>query len=164
MTAPAVAGAVSEDAAGGTYTLLVELAAPATVEVGALGAVDFAAGWYAYVGSALGAGGFSRVRRHRELAAGERETRHWHVDYLLGHPAASLDAVVASAGTDLECAVVRALAAAGPAAVDGFGCSDCGCDSHLVFRAGRERLLAGVEHAYRRARADGRATGRADNS
>lgn len=161
MPAPAVAGAVSEDTAGGTYTLLVELAAPATVEVGALGALDFAAGWYAYVGSALGSGGFSRVRRHRELAAGERGARHWHIDYLLGHPAATLDAVVASAGTDVECAVAGVLSGE---RVPDFGCSDCGCDSHLVFRAERERLLAGVEHAYRRARADGRASGRADNS
>ena len=153
MPAPALAAAVSDDTAGGTYTLLVELGEPATVEVGALGAVDFAAGWYAYVGSALGPGGFSRVQRHRELAAGERETHHWHIDYLLGHPAASLDGVVASAGTDVECAVAGVLSGE---RVPDFGCSDCGCDSHLVFRAERERLLADVERAYRRARADGR--------
>jgi len=147
-----------DDTAGGAYTLLVELAEPATVAVGALGAVDFDAGWYAYVGSALGSGGFSRVRRHRELAAGERETRHWHIDYLLGHPAASLDAVVASAGADIECAVAGVLSGE---RVPEFGCSDCDCDSHLVVRAEREGLLAGAEHAYRRARADGRATERA---
>jgi Uri superfamily endonuclease len=148
MSAPAVARAVSEDT-GGTYTLLVELAAPATVEVGALGAVDFAAGWYAYVGSALGSGGFSRVRRHRELAAGERETRHWHVDYLLGHAAASLDAVVASAGLDVECAIAGALSAAGRAAVDGFGCSDCGCDTHLAGAPARRPLVTAVARAHR---------------
>lgn len=138
---------------GGTYTLVVECSEPATVAVGALGAVEFPAGWYAYVGSALGPGGFSRVRRHRELAAGERETRHWHLDYLLGHPAASLDAVVAAVA-DIECAVATGLDGE---RVPGFGCSDCGCDSHLVRRAGRTRLLAGVERAYRRARANERA-------
>jgi endonuclease-3 len=159
MPAPAVARAVSEDTAGGTYTLLVELAEPATVEVGALGAVDFPAGWYAYVGSALGSGGFSRVRRHRELAAGERETRHWHVDYLLGHAAASLDAVVASAGLDVECAVAGALSAAGRAAVDGFGCSDCGCDTHLAGAPARRPLVTAVARAHRRATGDGDSNG-----
>lgn len=151
MPTPAVARAVSDDTAGGTYTLLVELAKPASVGVGALGAVDFAAGWYAYVGSALGSGGFSRVRRHRELAAGERGTRHWHIDYLLGHPAASLDGVVASAGADVECAVARDLSGAGIAAVGGFGCSDCDCDTHLSGAPARRPLAAAVARAHRRA-------------
>ncbi|MEF8907286.1 MAG: GIY-YIG nuclease family protein [Haloarculaceae archaeon] len=142
---------MSEDTAGGTYTLLAELAEPATVEVGALGAVDFDAGWYAYVGSALGSGGFSRVQRHRELAAGERETRHWHIDYLLGHPAATLDAIVASTGTDVECAVARGLADAGLAAVDGFGCSDCGCDTHLAHAPARRPLVTAVARVHRHA-------------
>jgi len=148
-----------EGTTGGTYTLFVELAGPATVDVGALGAVDFEAGWYAYVGSALGSGGFSRVRRHRELAAGEREPRHWHVDYLLGHPAASLDGVVASAGADVECAVARGLADAGLAAVGGFGCSDCSCDTHLARAPARRPLVAAVARAHRRARAAGGSVG-----
>lgn len=148
MPTPGVASPVNEDTAGGTYALLAELAEPATVEVGALGAVDFDTGWYAYVGSALGSGGFSRVQRHRELAAGERGTRHWHVDYLLGHPEATLDAVVASAGADVECAVARALADAGLATVDGFGCSDCGCDTHLARAPARRPLVAAIARAH----------------
>jgi endonuclease-3 len=132
---------------GGTYTLVLELGEEATVEVGALGPVEFDAGWYAYTGSALGAGGFSRVERHRELARGDREVRHWHVDYLLCHPASRLDAVVTTANEDVECAVARALPA-GPA---GFGASDCDCAGHLA------RLEAGsavdaVEWAHRVAR------------
>jgi endonuclease-3 len=146
MPAPALTAAVSDDTAGGTYTLLVELAEPATVEVGALGTVDFAAGWYAYVGSALGPGGFSRVRRHRELAAGEHGARHWHIDYLLGHPATPLDGVVASAGTDVECAVAEVLSGE---RVPDFGCSDCGCDSHLVYRPQRSSLTVTVGKSYK---------------
>ncbi|MFT4880548.1 MAG: Uri superfamily endonuclease [Natronomonas sp.] len=148
---PRAVGVGVTDTDGGTYTLLVELAEPATVEVGALGAVDLAAGWYAYVGSALGPGGLSRVRRHRELATGERETRHWHVDYLLSHPATSLDGVVASAGTDIECSVAGGLSAAGLGAVDGFGCSDCRCDTHLAGAPTRRRLRAAVMRAHRHA-------------
>ncbi|QKY15707.1 GIY-YIG nuclease family protein [Halorubrum sp. CBA1229] len=114
---------------GGTYTLLVEVAAPAGIEVGALGERRFDAGAYAYTGSALGAGGFSRVDRHRRIARGDHDVRHWHVDHLLGHPAARIDRVVRSVGADVECAVADRLPA-GP--VDGFGASDCDCPSHLA--------------------------------
>jgi|GEM_PF-3411524 len=42
----------------GTYTLVVERTVSDAVAVGALGEVLFPAGWYAYVGSAFGPGGF----------------------------------------------------------------------------------------------------------
>ncbi|SDF62337.1 protein of unknown function DUF123 [Halorubrum xinjiangense] len=117
------------DAAVGSYTLVVDLAEDATLSAGALGEHRLPAGAYAYTGSALGAGGFSRVDRHRRTARGEHDVRHWHVDYLLGHPAARIDRVVRSVGVDVECAVAERLPA-GP--VDGFGASDCGCPSHLA--------------------------------
>jgi len=132
----------------GTYTLVVELAEPATIEVGALGEFEFAAGAYAYTGSAFGPGGFARVERHRELAAGERDARHWHIDYLLGHPEASVAAVVRTVGADVECAVSRALANEdGIERVAGFGASDCDCDSHLVVADG-DQLQRAVKRAH----------------
>ncbi|MFC6905190.1 GIY-YIG nuclease family protein [Halalkalicoccus tibetensis] len=150
---------------GGTYTLVIALAEPATIGVGALGECEFPAGEYAYTGSAFGPGGFSRIDRHRklcsevvtrdtrdrhrELARGEREVRHWHVDYLLGHPAATIEEVVRTPERDVECAVARALPDAG---IGGFGASDCGCGSHL---ASAERgLLGRVERAHRAATGD----------
>lgn len=114
---------------GGSYTLVVELAAGAAPSAGALGELNLPAGAYAYTGSALGAGGFSRVDRHRRTARGDHDVRHWHVDYLLGHPAARIDHVVRSVGVDVECAVAERLP---PGPVDGFGASDCGCPSHLA--------------------------------
>ena len=134
----------------GTYTLLVELDRDAAVEVGALGEHALGRGWYAYTGSAFGPGGFARVERHRELAAGEREARHWHVDYLLGHPDTAVREVVRSPGVDIECAVVRRLPG-GPVA--GFGASDCDCPSHLA-ALGKDgaTALAAVEDAHATAR------------
>ena len=134
---------------GGTYTLLIEVPEWISIEVGALGTHTFQTGWYAYVGSALGAGGFARVDRHRELAAGERAARHWHVDYLLGHPATRLADVVTTAGAAGECAVAAAIE--GEPTAD-FGCSDCGCDSHLWFVPSRERLHETVEQAHEQIR------------
>jgi endonuclease-3 len=130
----------------GTYTLLVALEEPATVEFGAAGERDLSAGWYAYTGTAFGTGGFARVERHRELARGERDARHWHVDYLLGHPASRVADAVKTAGADAECEVSDRLDAE---SVAGLGASDCDCDSHLQFAAGR----AGLERAVRSAHA-----------
>jgi Uri superfamily endonuclease len=135
----------STEADEGTYTLVVELAESATIAVGALGERDFRPGWYAYTGSAFGPGGFARVERHRELAAGERDARHWHVDYLLGHPGAAVESVVRTPGADVECAVSRRLDGD---RVSGFGASDCDCDSHLVYSPDRAGLVWSVEQAH----------------
>ncbi|MCL7417626.1 MAG: GIY-YIG nuclease family protein [Halalkalicoccus sp.] len=129
----------------GTYTLVISLPEPATIEVGALGAREFPAGWYAYTGSAFGPGGFSRVDRHRELAAGEREVRHWHIDYLLGHPATHVERTVRTPEREIECAVARALPDAG---IVGFGASDCECPSHLAYAEDRESVLEATERAH----------------
>lgn len=108
---------------GGTYTLLVKLDEAVRIEVGALGDHAFPAGWYAYAGSAVGPGGFARVDRHREIAAGVRDVRHWHVDFLLGHPSASVRDAVRSRGVEAECVVAKSLPD-GP--VDGYGASTAG--------------------------------------
>jgi len=130
---------------GGTYTLLIELPREVDLSVGALGARTLDRGWYAYTGSALGAGGFSRVDRHRRVAAGEHDVRHWHVDYLLGHDATTLRDVVRASGADVECAVARELPE-GP--IDGFGASDCDCEAHLAYAREEPELRRHVEAAY----------------
>ena len=138
---------------GGTYTLLLERTSDATVAVGALGEQRFPAGWYAYTGSALGPGGFARVDRHRALARGENDARHWHVDYLLGAAATRVETTVTTPA-DIECGVARRLVETAERAVPAFGCSDCDCDSHLVADSDGERLLAAVERAHERAQSD----------
>jgi endonuclease-3 len=118
--------------AGGTYVLVVDLPEPTALAVGALGEHRLPAGAYLYVGSALGSGGFARVDRHRRVAAGEHDVRHWHVDALLGHPTTSLADVLVAEGRAVECATARALVA--DPAVPGFGASDCDCTAHLARR------------------------------
>ena len=130
---------------GGTYSLVIEVPRTIELSVGALGRRELSAGWYAYTGSALGAGGFSRVDRHRGVAAGERDVRHWHVDYLLGHDAATIEDVVRAPGRDAECEVAEALPE-GP--VEGFGASDCDCTAHLAYAESREALRDSLDDAY----------------
>jgi endonuclease-3 len=133
---------------GGTYTLLIGLDRPADITVGALGEHRFPAGAYAYTGSAFGSGGFGRVDRHYELAAGERGTRHWHIDYLLGHDDASIRGDVRTPGADVECAVAADLP---EAPIAGFGASDCGCRSHLAYDEDGDRLREAANRAHRAA-------------
>ncbi|MHC3439655.1 GIY-YIG nuclease family protein [Natrialbaceae archaeon A-gly3] len=127
---------------GGTYVLEISLSRPATIEVGALGEIAFSAGTHAYVGSAFGPGGFSRIDRHRELARGDRDVRHWHVDYLLGHRTASLEAAITFPNEDRECDLAATLPGE---AVPEFGASDCECGSHLLDVGDREALLEAVK-------------------
>ncbi|MGM0604738.1 MAG: GIY-YIG nuclease family protein [Halobacteriota archaeon] len=129
-------------AAPGSYVLVLSVEVPVTIDVGALGPIDFEAGGYAYVGRAFGPGGLGRVDRHRELARGDRETRHWHVDYLLGDRATRLIDVVTYPNRDVECALADDLPGQ---PIDDFGSSDCDCGSHLLFCADPDRLRAAAQ-------------------
>ncbi|MFB6270291.1 MAG: DUF123 domain-containing protein, partial [Halobacterium sp.] len=88
-----------------------------------------------------------RVQRHCDLAAGDRDARHWHVDYLLGHPDSAVDGVYVMDEEDTECETAHALSdAATP--VSGLGASDCDCETHLAYAADRGLLadVAASEH------------------
>ncbi len=118
-------------AAPGSYVLVVNCTQPVTIEVGALGEIGFNAGTYAYVGSAFGPGGLARVERHRRVANGEHDVRHWHIDYLLGSTETQLKRVETFRDRDLECTLASAFAEAACQPVNSFGASDCDCVSHL---------------------------------
>ncbi|WP_181685240.1 GIY-YIG nuclease family protein [Halorhabdus salina] len=135
----------------GTYTLVIALETDATITFGAAGERALDPGGYAYTGSAFGAGGFSRIDRHRELAAGERDTRHWHVDYLLGYDATRIADIVKTPDADVECPVARTLADECEP-IEGIGASDCDCNTHLVYAPEVEDLRQVVEHAHEAAR------------
>lgn len=115
----------------GVYCLLFTVPA-CRVRVGALGDLPFDQGWYVYVGSARGPGGFARVRRHIRVNREGTNRPRWHIDHLSRHSGVRLRAWIC-ADTDLpvECDLARAI---GGAAVEGFGCSDCRCGSHLRYR------------------------------
>jgi sugar fermentation stimulation protein A len=111
----------------GAYLLLLRLPEPCRIEVGGLGAVDFAAGHYVYIGSAM-RGLAARTARHLRL----NKQPHWHVDYLRAR-ADRAEALAVRSSKREECALARAvgtLLQPGPA---GFGSSDCNCPTHLCF-------------------------------
>lgn len=110
----------------GLYQLRVHLEQPATICVGALGDCRFPAGWYVYTGSAR-SGLHQRISRHLR----HKKRRHWHIDHLLAR-ADHVEAFVLPEAAVTECEQHAALTG-GEVVVPGFGSSDCGCRSHLVW-------------------------------
>ena len=110
----------------GTYVLIITLGSDLTTEVGALGTLSFPAGVYLYTGSALG-GLDQRVSRHIR----HEKTVKWHIDRLT----VAADSVVAyESYPDYvpECELASMAGDCGMVpSVDGFGCSDCSCRTHL---------------------------------
>jgi Uri superfamily endonuclease len=122
---------------GGTYVLWLHLASNRRIGVGRLGDIDFAAGYYGYVGSAQGPGGLA-ARAGRHLRGGLK--LRWHIDYLrhAAHPAA-LWCCVSSRRWEHDWAVLLAAVPGGWMPALGFGASDCRCPAHLF---GFKRLPA----------------------
>ncbi len=115
----------------GIYCLVFYHRACSTI-VGALGTVAFPAGFHIYIGSALGSGGLKRLARHCRLACGEYRRPKWHVDYILTDRRFPLVCTVSAPTTErLECRLAEILGGEG---IKGFGCSDCTCRSHLLYR------------------------------
>ncbi|MFN4217844.1 MAG: GIY-YIG nuclease family protein [Candidatus Bipolaricaulia bacterium] len=98
--------------------------------VGRLGPQSFD-GIYLYVGSALGPGGFKRIKRHRAVAEGRNQTRRWHIDYLLSLGQLRGALLFKTSDKTMECALAKQLACFAEPVIAGFGASDCRCQTHL---------------------------------
>ncbi len=84
--------------AKGTYILIARVCQMRHLPVGSLGTFDIIPGFYAYVGSAFGAGGLrARIGHHLASAA----EPHWHIDYLL-RVASPVEVWFTTAGRKLE--------------------------------------------------------------
>lgn len=115
----------------GIYVLVIRLNSNMDLSIGKIGMIEFRAGYYYYVGSALGLGGFKRVVRHFNIASGENRTRKWHIDYLLPFSKV-ISAVLIPTNMEIECEAARTIADF-CASIPDFGCSDCRCATHLFF-------------------------------
>ena len=124
----------------GSYVLLLRLDEARTITAGRRPRQRFAAGYYAYVGSALN-GLSARLERHLR----KEKRLHWHIDYLLLE-ARIVDIVTCRSQERTECLIAATLAERFDA-VAGFGASDCRCRSHL-FR-NRGKMKATVTAALR---------------
>lgn len=113
---------------GGAYLLLLTVPEDATISVGRLGRLQFRAGNYVYVGSAM-AGLEARVARHLRRA----KRKKWHIDFLL-EEALTAGAVLFPSSKREECDIARLFSEfPGAIPVGRFGSTDCGCPAHLFY-------------------------------
>ena len=68
----------------------------------------------------------ARLARHQR----KRKQMHWHIDYLRQHCRVTAVIPIRTAA-DLEHGIAQAVDAAASWHIPGFGCTDCGCVSHL---------------------------------
>ncbi len=110
----------------GCYILLIKLEEPKTIKVGSLGEIEFKAGFYAYIGSGMN-NVMKRVERHFKK---DKKLR-WHIDYLTVQ-ADELHALIIPTDVKIECEIAKVFSANFDC-IEGFGCSDCKCRSHLFY-------------------------------
>lgn len=119
------------DAKPGTYALILRSRASTGIEVGRWGRLTIEPGYYIYVGSAFGPGGVrARVTRHCR----RDKAKHWHIDYLREF-VTPVCAWYSYRPEHREHHWAQAFSAmTETSVVEGFGCSDCTCPSHLFRR------------------------------
>ncbi|MDR2897167.1 MAG: DNA/RNA nuclease SfsA, partial [Spirochaetaceae bacterium] len=129
----------------GSYLIVLEIPCETEITVGALGTIRFQPGWYVYAGSAQ-RNLSSRIARHLRKV---RKQKHWHLDYLTPE-AKTIKAFPIYSYQNLECALAENLTALGGILIEGFGSSDCRCESHLFhfpYPPGRDGPDKGVAFA-----------------
>ncbi|MBN1678139.1 MAG: GIY-YIG nuclease family protein [Candidatus Thermoplasmatota archaeon] len=114
----------------GVYCVIAALGEGKRIKVGSLGEIEFPAGVYVYVGSGM-AGVEQRIERHGR----KQKRKRWHIDYLMEEAEFIASAAIPCEAKEVECAAALSLGHADGAVgtVKGFGCSDCNCDSHLIY-------------------------------
>jgi adenylylsulfate kinase len=125
----------------GIYTLAISINQEVRVKIGSLGARNFEKGLYAYVGSAQ-KNLEKRILRYRSSS----KRKFWHIDYLLDNENVKIfDVFYKEAEKAFECKFAQKLGEIG-VSVNGFGSSDCKCQSHLFrinnYESLREALRA----------------------
>jgi len=128
----------------GSYLLIIELAEHSNIRIGCLGEIYFEAGGYVYVGSAL-RGFKTRLPHHLRGSARPR----WHIDYLLRR--AQLTGLALIENRHRQECDIAGLLQANYTGIRGFGCSDCGCRSHLFYTgrlSGLKTHLVGLLKQY----------------
>lgn len=112
----------------GTYALVLQIHSTGNVQIGRLGQIKLVPEYYIYVGSAFGPGGVrARVSRHWRTD----KPKHWHIDHLREF-VTPLSAWVSYKPERLEHQWAQLFyKMSGMEAIQGFGCSDCKCYSHL---------------------------------
>lgn len=124
----------------GCYCLIIFLNDIKSIKIGKLGKISFKEGYYVYVGSAMNSLE-SRLKRHLS----SEKKLHWHVDYLLKE--SEIVKIIYNEERKVECELSEHLSFKSEG-INGFGCSDCNCESHLYYFKNEKEAIECVKEAY----------------
>ena len=125
----------------GCYCLIINLENNSNIKIGKkLGNTTFKKGYYVYVGSAMNSLE-SRLNRHLS----DEKKLHWHIDYLLKQ--AKVTDIIYNENKKVECELSEYISTK-TNGIEGFGCSDCNCESHLYYFKNRNEAIECVKNAY----------------
>jgi len=125
----------------GTYFLILEMP-DSRISIGSLGTVEIKEGFYCYAGSAKN-GLDQRISRHLR----KKKKIRWHIDHLTVE-CSNIEAYECTDPNIRECDICDIVQRSGGSrSIEGFGCSDCKCFTHLFFLTpeAKENLLT---HPY----------------
>lgn len=127
----------------GCYSLIIFLRENQKIKIGKLKKINFKKGHYVYVGSAMNSLE-SRVKRHLS----EEKKLHWHIDYLLKNKNTEITEVIYNISAEkIECELSQYISKK-TRGIEGFGCSDCKCESHLYYFENEKEAIECVKNAY----------------
>nr|WP_292776307.1 DUF123 domain-containing protein [Methanobrevibacter sp.] len=103
----------------------------------------FKKGYYVYIGSAMNSL-VARINRHLS----DDKKMHWHIDYLLDNVNSEIRDVLFNISEEkIECDLANRIAENGEI-ITKFGCSDCNCNSHLIYFKRKRDAMNSVKSAY----------------
>jgi len=128
----------------GTYCLITHKKISSKVKIGVLGEIPFKKGYYVYVGSAMNSLK-PRIKRHLS----KKKKIHWHIDYFLTNKNVAIEEIIFNIGEKkIECKIAKLISNSGEEILN-FGCSDCTCNSHLIYFKSFKNCLKTVKDAYK---------------
>ncbi|MGL6297777.1 MAG: GIY-YIG nuclease family protein [Methanobacteriaceae archaeon] len=151
----------------GTYCLIIYVSQETEISVGALTSITFESGYYVYIGSAMNSL-IPRIKRHLR----DDKKLHWHIDYLLLNENSSIEEIIfTDSEKRIECKLANLIKESAKSAnisttniitniidskisqnekciVANFGCSDCNCESHLIYFENKEEIIGKTISAF----------------
>ena len=128
----------------GCYCLIISMKKSEKLKIGNLYQDHkFKKGYYVYIGSAMNSL-VARINRHLS----DDKKMHWHIDYFLSDEESEIkDVLFNISDKKIECDLASLIAEDGEE-IPKFGCSDCSCNSHLIYFKRKKDAMNSVKSAY----------------
>ena len=85
-----------------------------------------------------------RIKRHLS----QEKKLHWHIDYLLKNKNTEIEEVLFNISNNkIECKLAKKISEKGME-IPKFGCSDCECNSHLIYFKNYEDANENIKKAF----------------